>query len=92
MAEPKGSLIEHPTPSQWGENASVFPGLQGGCWESGVLGRVMADSSRPVVRQVLALTDPGSCSVTIVLFAGCRFLSCPGGGRAQLPASRWGHV
>lgn len=69
MTEPKGSLTEPPTLPQWGENVSVFPSLQRGCWESGVLGRVMAESNRPVVRQVLAVTDPGSCSVAIVLFA-----------------------
>lgn len=66
MAEPKGSLADPPTPSQRGENVSVFPGLRSGCWESEVLGWVMADSNRPVVRQVLAVTDPGSCSVAIV--------------------------
>lgn len=90
MAEPKGSLTEPPTPSQWGENASVFPGLQRGCWENGVLGRVMADSNRPMVRQVLAVTDAGSCSVAIVLFVRCPVSLLSWWGQGSAPSSTVG--
>lgn len=90
MAEPKGSLAEPLTPPRWGENVSVFPGLRSGCWESEVLGWVMADSNRPVVRQVLAVTDPGSCSVAIVLFARCPVSLLSWWGQGSAPSSMVG--